>query len=219
MPTPSQIRAARGLLNWSQKDLAERAGITEATIRNAEKDGASPNAKTLSKIERAFDAEIEFLDGEGLRRKEEKVQRYQGTQGFRDFMDDVYETAKEHGGEICLLNAKPDNWIKWLGADWYAAHVERMKPILETIDFKVTAKEGDMNFIGSDFAEYRWVPEEVWNEQSFYAYGDRIGFLNFEEKDVEIFVLKQKQFAKSFRFLFNIAWQQITTIPSGKYKP
>lgn len=219
MPTPAQIRAARGLLDWSQKDLAERAGVTEATIRNSEKDGATPNAKTLDKIQGAFEMEIEFQEGDGIRRKEEKVQRYEGTPGFRAFMDDVYEVARAEGGEICLLNAKPDNWIKWLGADWYAEHTKRMQTLIGTINFKVTAREGDVNLIGNAFAEYRWVSEDVWNEQSFYAYGDKIGFLNFDEKNVEIFVLKQKQFCDSFRFLFNIAWDQITKTPTVRHKP
>ena len=32
MITAAQCRAARGLLNWKQKDLAEYAGVTAVTI-------------------------------------------------------------------------------------------------------------------------------------------------------------------------------------------
>ena len=35
--TPAQCRAARGLLDWSQKTLAAHAGISVATVRNFER--------------------------------------------------------------------------------------------------------------------------------------------------------------------------------------
>jgi transcriptional regulator with XRE-family HTH domain len=35
--TPEQCRAARGLLDWTQEELAERAGISRSTVRDFEK--------------------------------------------------------------------------------------------------------------------------------------------------------------------------------------
>jgi transcriptional regulator with XRE-family HTH domain len=33
---PSQIRGARGMLGWSQKDLAERSGVSARTVAHVE---------------------------------------------------------------------------------------------------------------------------------------------------------------------------------------
>jgi transcriptional regulator with XRE-family HTH domain len=41
MRNEGQIRAARGFLNWSQKDLANRSGISHPTIKRMETKGLS----------------------------------------------------------------------------------------------------------------------------------------------------------------------------------
>lgn len=63
MITSAQIRAARGLLNWSRKDLAEKSGVSFASMMRLESfDGVpSSNVKTLEALKKAFeDAGVEF---------------------------------------------------------------------------------------------------------------------------------------------------------------
>ena len=63
MITSAQIRAARGLLNWSRKDLAEKSGVSFASMMRLESfDGVpSSNVKTLDALKKAFeDAGVEF---------------------------------------------------------------------------------------------------------------------------------------------------------------
>ncbi len=217
MPTIDQIRAARALLNWSQGDLADRAGLSQTGVARIESGINMPNSSTLDKITSAFDdAGIEFITDRGVEKRRGDVKKYSGSEGFRLFMEDVYHVASTEGGEICLYNARPANWIKWLGVEWNEAHSKRMAELKDKINFKITCQNKTYDFIGKKHAEYRWVPDELWDERAFYAYGDKIGFLDFEENSVEIFVLKQKQFADSFRMLFNVAWNYATTVPEIK---
>jgi transcriptional regulator with XRE-family HTH domain len=74
--TSAQIRAARGILNWSRKDLAEHSGVSFASMMRLESFEGVPasNFKTLESVKQAFEkAGVEFIgtpeDGAGVRWK------------------------------------------------------------------------------------------------------------------------------------------------------
>lgn len=60
---PEQVRAARALLDWSQEDLAVRAGVRRQVINLYEKHSSTPLLATLNGIFDAFDkAGITFVE-------------------------------------------------------------------------------------------------------------------------------------------------------------
>jgi transcriptional regulator with XRE-family HTH domain len=62
-----QSRAARGLLRWTQNDLAKEAGVSQLTVRNFEAEKTSPTRATLDVIQRAFErAGVEFIGESGV---------------------------------------------------------------------------------------------------------------------------------------------------------
>ena len=66
MVTPAQCRAARGLLDWSQQDLAGQAGIGIVTVRQVEAGSTKPRRATLIVLKQAFErAGVEFIDENG----------------------------------------------------------------------------------------------------------------------------------------------------------
>ena len=74
----SQCKAARALLDWSRRNLAEAADVAERTIIDFERGARSPYSRTLRDIRRAFeDAGVIFIDSEegvggpGVRLKED----------------------------------------------------------------------------------------------------------------------------------------------------
>ena len=64
----AQIRAARGLLNWSVRDLSERSGIHRNTITNFETGNSGGDVRTMGRLVAALEAGgVIFLpeNGEG----------------------------------------------------------------------------------------------------------------------------------------------------------
>ena len=222
MISPTQAELARRILKLSQQQVANALGVSNATLSKIENGESDPPASRLEQLQDFYENQgVEFLEGDGVRKRQTYVRRYRGAEGFRDFMDHVYEVARDVGGEICLYNARPANWLKFLGESWNAMHSERMAKLADQIDFKATTRQGDTQLIGHRHAEYRWVPEEIWNQQSVYAYGDYIAFLIFDDDEVSIFNLREKQVADSFRALFNICWETVAKVPEmeGPSKP
>ena len=79
--TSAQIRAARGFLDWSVRELSQRCGVSESAISRAERNDGVPGmqARNLKAVEQALPNRvvnvrtafeiggIEFLDQTGLR--------------------------------------------------------------------------------------------------------------------------------------------------------
>ncbi len=64
--TPAQSRAARGLLKWTQADLAREASVSVVTVRNFENEKSGPQRATIEVMRRALEtAGVEFLNANG----------------------------------------------------------------------------------------------------------------------------------------------------------
>jgi transcriptional regulator with XRE-family HTH domain len=64
--TPAQCRAARGLLGWSQEQLAVKAKVAKATIANFELEKRKPYDRTLDDLATGLEsAGVEFIAENG----------------------------------------------------------------------------------------------------------------------------------------------------------
>ncbi|MCV6597979.1 MAG: helix-turn-helix domain-containing protein [Mangrovicoccus sp.] len=78
--TPEQCRAARGLLGWSQTELADRAGVSRASIADFESGARNPMRRNLHALSQSLAAAgVAFLDeeasaGVGLRFRYRRLQ-------------------------------------------------------------------------------------------------------------------------------------------------
>jgi transcriptional regulator with XRE-family HTH domain len=75
MITAAQIRAARGLLKWTQAALAAKSGLSVVTLNMIESETVQPRKGSIEAIRQALEAGgVEFTGGEdgtvGVRFKE-----------------------------------------------------------------------------------------------------------------------------------------------------
>ena len=66
MISTAQIRAARGLLKWTQATLAHRASVSTVTLNMIENETVRPRDATLGAIRRALEAGgVAFIEENG----------------------------------------------------------------------------------------------------------------------------------------------------------
>ncbi|MFA5592675.1 MAG: helix-turn-helix transcriptional regulator [Micavibrio sp.] len=202
--TTAQIRGARGILNWSQQDLAQRTGISATSIGAIENGQTTPRESTVSTIRKTLEnSGIEFIGMDGVRTKSADVRVYSGTNGFKDFYDDVYETLKVQPGTVCVSNVDENDFLNF-GDDLLERHSQRIKN-LGNIQYKILIREEDMNFAASGYAEYRWIAKELFTTVPFYIYGSKIAILLLGNEATAI-VMNYPAIADAFRVQFEANW-------------
>ncbi len=202
--TTAQIRGARGILNWSQSDLASRTGISATSIGSIENGQSQPRENTLKTIQKAFeDGGIEFIGRDGVRIRTGGVMTYTGKQGVLEFYEDIYETLKSKPGTVCVSNVDEKVFVKWAG-EILETHTERMNEI-KGISYKILIREGDQNFVASAYAQYRWIPRDLFSSVPFYVYGDKLAIMLFGTEPTVI-VIDYPAVADAYRIQFEALW-------------
>jgi len=196
MITPTQMRAARAMLDVSQGHVAQYLGIAANTLSKIESGQSDVSGTRLTDIQRFYEREgVEFTSDDGVKWAKNQVVKYEGQQGIREFFDTVYEEFS-NGNEVNLFNGVPLLLIKWLGTSYYEI-----------------VEEGENNFIAKGFAEYRWFPKEMFNNKTIYIFNNQVAFFTFKDDDVSIRVFKNAELGASMKVLFNIAWEKVARIP------
>ena len=212
--TGKQIAMARILLDLSKKDLADALGIARKTIMRIENGQSPGSTKTLETIQIFFENHDIVFKGEfGVNKIKQQITKLQGSEGIKAFYDDVYETVKQHGGDMCLFNGVPKRLLKWVGQEWYDRHQERMINIKDRFDYRIIVEEGEDVFVAHQFAEYRWFPKDLFNRKTLHSYHTKLAFFDYEGDEVKILLIDQAEFAESFRVLFDIAWDRVAIKP------
>ena len=201
-----KVRAARGMLNWSQQDLADRAGVSLQAVRNYEDSAAHSRPSTVKAIQLAFEKSgVEFTK-RGIQERDDLVTVYEDASGFAMFFDDVYETAKEGEQEFLVYGVDEK---KFLEAHEKAGlgyrHRQRMGA-LETIHYRIIVSDDDPNIYSADYAEYRSVPaESVSLDVPFYIYGQKMAIILWDNNP-RIIVLSDAKLIDAYKKQFEFAW-------------
>jgi transcriptional regulator with XRE-family HTH domain len=208
-----QIRAARALMDWSQEDLATASTLSVATIRKIESGHISPRGRTTELIRRALeDAGLEFLEPDGVRHRPEDISVYLGNEGFRDFFDDIYQTARKKGGEIVVVCTSEVFFNAALGDEFRFAHYQRMSALKDRVSVKCILTENGDVLPATAYCEYRWISKHYVDSVPFYVYDDKYAIITLESDSPKIIVIQSRSTAEAFRHQFYSMWEKATPI-------
>lgn len=213
--TTAQVRAARALLDWNQSDLAQHAGLSKDHVANYELE-RSKSLDVLEKIYTALTTEgIVFTEGEGVRKRNYEIRVLQGREGFAEFRADVLSDARLGPLDVCVSNVDEVQFEKWGSGkvnDDYRAGMAK----IDTLRFRILIKENDKFLTGARYAAYRWLPEELFGEISFYVYGNKVAIISFIDDDFHAFIIGHSAIAGFYRKDFNRLWGQAHDIGQAK---
>jgi DNA-binding XRE family transcriptional regulator len=225
--SPAQLRAARGLLDWTRADLAKAANISPETVKNIEHGTFRPQEQTTETIIRTFAAyDVVFADNEGVQKRKDTVTRYDDVDGYKRFFDEVYEAAKDPsaavGGNkpICISNVIDDKIFADQVGEYFPLHVRRMNE-LKNFKMRILIQEKPGTRLPEEskgsYREYKRLPDKVSSNVPFYVFGDKMGILIADEKQqLQIVVISSAVVAKAYREQFEVLWQAAKTVDKSK---
>jgi transcriptional regulator with XRE-family HTH domain len=206
MITIEQIKAARALLNWTQKDLAKVSGISLAAITQIERGAGNPRVATLQTIQSAFEKyQIDFSDDPGVRivREPFGVQVWQGREAMLKCWRDIEEVLK--GDDKTLLISPVDDalWKSFYPKEMPEMYVRRTKLGIRTVGLLVAADKNESKWPREN---YRIVPAAaVAANAPYYVYGDVVAIIKMRDP-IRIVRIKNPTLAESFRTQFQYLW-------------
>ncbi len=205
--TRAQIKAATALLELSQSKLCEKVGISVGRMSPYWSGAGNLSADNMNKIVKFLQSQgIEFIGEEGIRKVKKHVTEHTGRIGFRNIVDEVYETARDFGDDICIMHVGAGRFKDWLGDDWWEMHAERMTKIKDNFRLRVLHAENDTNRkIARNFGEYKCLPENKMTDRSIYVYSSKVCLI-YKEDPIKLRLIDDRDFSMLLRNLFDIAW-------------
>jgi transcriptional regulator with XRE-family HTH domain len=214
-PTAAQIRAARALLNWHQPDLAKACGVSRESIAQIESGKSQGTQSNMEKITDAFwQAGIEFIEGEGLRRWGDMVEILEGATGFQRFLDDIFMSAASAAQpfDIMACGVQDEKFVEAAG-EKNEQHLERMGKI-KNIRAKSINMEGEKGFVSAKYCEYRTLESAALAAVPFYIYGNNLAIIIWRP-ELKIILIRSRILAEAYKMQFQILWKSARSVKYG----
>lgn len=181
MLTVEQSRAARGLLGWTQQDLADASGLSKTAINNFEKKNSDIKADSLRSVRLAFESMgIEFLEDNGLRLHKDRSYIFRGDAGYGVVISDITHA---------LSIDEADNILRVLNAD--NAHVELLKTLGRSgMNIRILTTKNVTQDVGIHNLALTATPYESETAPTIFIYAGKIA-IELEHKSYMLMIDSQ----------------------------
>jgi transcriptional regulator with XRE-family HTH domain len=214
MLTKAQCRAARGLLGWTQQDLASAAGISKTAVINFERGLSDIKSETLRQIRAAFEmGDVRFGELDGVQRKAESSTIIEGPDALFRVLREACQIRDTENNDILISHLNEQEILKNSLESFYD-----IVSSWEKNGYKVRylLNTGEFLFL-QPFAEYRWVPEELGNYSlTTIVYGSQVA-IKFWDTDCYA-VIDSRIAAEAERLRFEAIWRKSKIPPVHKNK-
>lgn len=197
MITIPQIRAARGLLGWSQKDLADAAGLSQTGIARIESGESAPGLKTLEAIVLTFKSRRVLFSQTGVYLSESPITIFEGSDFYLQVLDNLIREAS--AVELLLICA-----------DDRASPPEvndRLRILRRRgVKMRQLIEEGNVYILGP-LAEYRYVPSKNFHNYVSLIYGSKV--IICTDSNSKAVMFDDESLSKTWCNLFNMMWDSL----------
>ncbi len=212
MLTIEQCRAARGLLGWTQQDLADASGLSKTAINNFEKGHSDIKADSLRAIREAFESsEIEFQQDNGLRKRSEQTRMIKGRQALSGLLEDIRNTMTNQNSDILIMNADTSLATKVTSQKLFD-HIQFLKQ--NDIRQRVLCAKNTKNVLSPD-DDCRWLDTPYQNQAMLtFIYGTKVAMQLWDEAMLIVIDSPEAVAAETKRF--ETLWAQAHS-SDGRY--
>ena len=206
MISASQIKAARGLLEWKQTDLAQASGVSHTAVACLEQNKGKPRGRTMQAIITALEqAGIEFTPEPGVRLRRDKFecQIFEGHESVYQLWADIELALGQTGGAYYISGINETDWLKRYTKEEIAQALKRQRD--RNIFNRLLICEGDNTvLIGPE--TYRAIPKMLFQQTPHLVYADRFAIINWGPPQTVV-LTRSKPIAETFRKQFEFNWQ------------
>jgi len=213
----SQIRGARGLLNWTQDDLAETSKVSRKTIRLIESDEPA-RTSNIKKIQQTLtDHGIEFMHGYGVKLRSKDLCEFTGPESCDEFFDYVLKTMKERGGDLICIISELDILTKAASSSGLT-NIERLEQLQKFSNVKCLIQDKIETSFETPTFEIRVLPEEpTIIPISAFAFGNQWvgGFLDDYKTNFTFVVFNKASLMHKCQNYFMPRWHVAKQLPAA----
>lgn len=201
MITPTQMRAARAMLDVSQGHVAEYLGIAANTLSKIESGQSDVSVSRNMDIQRFYEREgIEFTDNDGVQKNEYPIFFLEGKTH-----EETYIKLLENVADVLKDVKDPELLIMYSDDSVSTPRVNEMYRTMreQGVKMRQLIQEGNEYILGP-LDEYRYVPKEFFINRVTLVFADRIAN---ETSDVLKAIIKVDPInAEIQRNTFNMLW-------------
>lgn len=209
--SPTQSKAARMYLGWTQQDLSKAACVGRSTVSCFE-DGDGVRRESVLKIRKAFEVQgIEFLENEGVKRLADDVKIFRGFDSCDDFYEELFRTIRQKGGELLCVVKSQESLLHICGSE-DVNDLERLEKLGKCAKIKCLLTGVQAPLIDIPSIEFRMTTNRPISPSCFFGYGNKYASA-VRDRDAGILfvVFNLVLAAQQYRTNFLLAWE--TALP------